>query len=72
MQLYQNGKPIDPLAELDLSVIPNVSVLDEKYQTKYSLDVELRDGKIKMSDVPFTQGNTPEEKTRKFLETYAK
>lgn len=71
MQLYQNSKLVDPLNELDLSVIPNESVLDEKYHAKYEVDMQLRDSAIKMSDVPFIDGETSEARTRNFLDKYA-
>lgn len=69
--MYKNGKPIDPLAELDLSVIPNKDALLEKYQPKREIDMQQRDEKIMMSNVPFVEGKTPRDRTINFLKKYA-
>ncbi len=71
MQVYQNGSPIDPLRELDLSVIPSKDVLQLDYQAKYEVDMAQRDTAIKMSDVPFIEGKTSRERTINFLKKYA-
>lgn len=71
MQIYHHGVPIDPLSELDLSVLPDRNHLLASYQMKYDLDMSMRDNPIKMSDVPFVEGKTDEERTRNFLEKYA-
>lgn len=71
MQMYRNGASIDPLSEMDLSILQAGSLLPEKYQVKYELDKQLRDTPIRMSDVPFVEGMTPEERTRNFLQKYA-
>lgn len=71
MQIYEEGIPIDPLRELDLTVMDK-EVLSSKYHAKYELDMRNRDEPIKMSDIPFiTEGKTDREKTVAFLEKYA-
>jgi|GEM_PF-137922 len=71
-QIYQNGIAIDPLTELDLSVIPEKESIKEVYQAKYEFDMKERNEPIKMSDVPFvTHGKTARERTISFLQKYA-
>ncbi len=71
MQLYKSGIPVDPLSELDLSVMPDKSSLHSVYQPKYEVDKQQRDTPIKMSDVPFIDGKTEREKTINFIKKYA-
>lgn len=71
MQTYQYGEPIDMLSQFDLSAVSNVNILPEKYQLKYQVDMRQRDSAIKMSDVPFVDGNTSRDKTINFLKKYA-
>lgn len=71
MQLYENGIPIDPLTEFDLSVM-NKDVLSSTYRAKYEFDLSERDKPIKISDVPFiTEGKTARDRSKAFLEKYA-
>ncbi len=56
---------------MDLSVIPEETTLPTVYTVKRNLDKQMRDTPIKMSDVPFVDGDTPEQRTRDFLKRYA-
>ncbi len=71
MQVYQYGELIDPLKELDLSVLPSKESVMDAYQAKYEVDMAQRDTTIKMSDVPFVDGDTAREKSINFLKKYA-
>lgn len=62
---------MDPLSVMDLSAIPDTTTLPPVYTVKRNLDKQMRDTPIKMSDVPFVEGETPEQRTRNFLEKYA-
>lgn len=71
MQLFKDGKAIDPLTLLDLSVINNPSILPENYQTKYDADLRSRSSVIDFTDIKFMEWNSVRERRLKFLDTVA-
>lgn len=69
--VYQNGISIDPLTVLDLSVVTDWEhILPEEYRLKYLNDQIVRP--IDVSDLKFAAGNTVDERSQSFLNSYAK
>lgn len=71
MQIFKNGKPVDPLDIMDLSVINNPTILPDDYQVKYDIDTRMRSTVIDFSEVRFMEGNSVRERRLKFLDTVA-
>jgi murein DD-endopeptidase MepM/ murein hydrolase activator NlpD len=69
--VYRYGLPVDPLTVLDLSVITNwEKVLPDEYRIKYLNDSLVRP--IDVSTLEFAAGNTVDERSQTFLNSYAK
>lgn len=68
--LFKNGTAIDPLTVLDLSVVMDKDkVLPEEYKLKYFNDQYERP--IDITKVSVLKGGTAEERTQRFLNSYA-
>ena len=68
--LFKDGTAIDPLTVLDLSVVMDKDkVLPEEYKLKYFNDQYERP--IDITKVSVLKGGTAEERTQRFLNSYA-
>lgn len=78
-ETYQKQEPVDPLRNLDLSLIP-LDKLDGKYVYKYAQDMRARYGaranfakiaNIESKKFFYVAGDTETERQKKLVETYA-
>ncbi len=72
MQLFKDGKSIDPLETLDLSIFNESMNIKSNYRMKFSLDTKHRNSVIDLKNIAFVSWNTPQEKRLRFLNEYAK
>lgn len=68
-EMIKDGQWIDPLFNLDLSVIQDRSILPQQYEIKYIRNVAERQDERK--NIVFFSGATHEERRLQFLQSYA-
>lgn len=66
--IFKGDAFIDPLSMLDLSVLSNKSLVDQKYHIKYMKDLYRRPRE--MYKVAFMEGDTITQRRVSFLEMY--
>lgn len=68
-EAYKDGKSINPLSALDLSVIQNRNAVPLEYEIKYLTDKAART-KIDLTTVEIMKGNTLNERRQEYLAKY--